>query len=119
MSMLGVALDPATVIVAVDPGKVMNRVWVSNGTGFVAEPVSMPVSRDGIGRLERLLVEHGAVETAIAVDVAAGADPKVDPGNFVVSNRKFKGTTTSCLPLWSPGQDVGQAAAVICTRTYK
>lgn len=48
MSMLGVALDPATVIVAMDPGKVMNRVWVSNGTGLVADPVSLPVSRDGI-----------------------------------------------------------------------
>jgi hypothetical protein len=33
MSMLDVALDPATVIVAVDPGKVINRIWVSNGTG--------------------------------------------------------------------------------------
>jgi hypothetical protein len=34
MSMLEVALNPATVIVAVDPGKVVNRVWVSNGTGL-------------------------------------------------------------------------------------
>ena len=33
MSILDVALDPATVVVAVDPGKVMNRVWVSNGAG--------------------------------------------------------------------------------------
>jgi transposase len=69
MSMLGIALDPATVIVAVDPGKVMNRVWVSNGTGLVAEPVSLPVSRDGISRLERLLVEHGrGVEIVFAVE---------------------------------------------------
>lgn len=48
MSMLEVALDPATVVVAVDPGKVMNRVWVSNGGGLLAEPVSLPVSRDGM-----------------------------------------------------------------------
>jgi hypothetical protein len=34
MPILEVALDPATVIVAVDPGKVLNRVWVSNGTGL-------------------------------------------------------------------------------------
>jgi hypothetical protein len=27
MGMLEVALDPATVVVAVDPGKVANRVW--------------------------------------------------------------------------------------------
>ena len=37
MSMLEVALDPATVIVAVDPGKVLNRVWVSNGAGLLAQ----------------------------------------------------------------------------------
>jgi transposase len=68
MSMLAVALDPATVVVAVDPGKVMNRVWVSNGTGLLAEPVSLPVSREGIGRLERLLVERGAGKPVIAVE---------------------------------------------------
>lgn len=47
MSMLGVALDPATVVVAVGPGKVMNRVWVSNGMGLLVEPVSLPMSREG------------------------------------------------------------------------
>ena len=38
MSMLEVALDPAAVIVAVDPGKVMNRVCVSNGSGLLLSP---------------------------------------------------------------------------------
>ena len=33
MAVLQAALEPSTVVVAVDPGKVMNRVWVSNGTG--------------------------------------------------------------------------------------
>ena len=68
MSMLEVALDPATVIVAVDPGKVLNRVWVSNGVGFVADPVSLPVAGDGIARLERLLSEHGVVDPVIAIE---------------------------------------------------
>jgi transposase len=68
MTMLEVALDPATVIVAVDPGKVMNRVWVSNGRGLLQDPLSLPVSRVGIGRLERLLVEHGAVAPVIAIE---------------------------------------------------
>ena len=52
MSVLEVALDPATVIVAVDPGKVLNRVWVSNGAGLLTEPVSLPVSREGVHVLE-------------------------------------------------------------------
>ena len=68
MSMLEVALDPATVIVAVDPGKVLNRVWVSNGAGLLAEPVSLPVSREGVHVLERLLAERDAAEPVIAVE---------------------------------------------------
>jgi transposase len=68
MSMLGVALDPATVIVAVDPGKVLNRVWMSNGAGLLAEPVSLPVSREGVHVLERLLAERDAAEPVIAVE---------------------------------------------------
>jgi transposase len=68
MSMLKVALDPATVIVAVDPGKVMNRVWVSNGAGLLQDPLSLPVSRGGIGRLERLLGDHGVVAPVIAIE---------------------------------------------------
>ncbi|OBB33372.1 hypothetical protein A5792_09470 [Mycolicibacterium peregrinum] len=68
MSVLDVALDPATVIVAVDPGKVLNRVWVSNGSGLLTAPASLPVSRDGIARLDRLLVEHRATEPVIAIE---------------------------------------------------
>lgn len=58
MDMLEVALDPATVVVAVDPGKVMNRVWVSNGAGLLEEPVSLPVARSGIAALEKMLAAH-------------------------------------------------------------
>ena len=68
MSMLAVALDPATVIVAVDPGKVLNRVWVSNGAGLLAGPVSLPVSREGVQALERLLAGGDAGEPVIAVE---------------------------------------------------
>jgi transposase len=67
MSMLGVALDPATVVVAVDPGKVMNRVWVSNGTGLLEEPVSLPVARAGISALEAMLAAHTG-ERVIAIE---------------------------------------------------
>lgn len=55
---LDVALDPCTVVVAVDPGKVSNRVWVSNGSGLLEEPVSLPVARSGINALEKLLLAH-------------------------------------------------------------
>jgi transposase len=68
MAILEVALDPTTVIVAVDPGKVLNRVWVSNGAGLLEDPVSLPVSREGIGRLERLLSAHARAEPVIAIE---------------------------------------------------
>jgi transposase len=67
MAMLDVALDPATVVVAVDPGKVMNRVWVSNGAGLLEEPVSLPVARSGIAALEKMLAAH-AGEPVIAIE---------------------------------------------------
>ena len=50
MSVLEVALDPATVIVAVDPGKAFNRVWISNGSGMLVDPMSLSVSREGIAQ---------------------------------------------------------------------
>lgn len=67
MAMLEVALDPATVVVAVDPGKVMNRVWISNGGGLLEQPVSLPVARAGIEALERMLASH-AGEAVIAIE---------------------------------------------------
>lgn len=67
MGLLEVALDPATVVVAVDPGKVMNRVWVSNGAGLLEEPASLPVARSGIAVLEKMLAAH-AGERVIAIE---------------------------------------------------
>lgn len=67
MVLLDVALDPATVVVAVDPGKVMNRVWVSNGNGLLEAPVSLPVARAGITALEAMLAVH-AGERVIAIE---------------------------------------------------
>jgi transposase len=68
MSILDVALEPSAVVVAVDPGKVMNRVWVSNGLGLLADPMSLPVSRSGIDQLEALLVAHPAPALVIAIE---------------------------------------------------
>ena len=53
------------VIVAIDPGKAVNRVWVTTGAGLVGEPVSVPTSRDGIDRLGALLDGYGAPVIAL------------------------------------------------------
>ena len=68
MSVLEVALDPSTVIVAVDPGKAFNRVWISNGSGLLADPMSLSVSREGIAQLELALNKHGPDAPVIAIE---------------------------------------------------
>jgi transposase len=54
---------PATsLVVAVDPGKAFNRVWLTTGErGLIGEPVSLPVLRDGVDELERLIAASGVV----------------------------------------------------------
>ena len=50
----------SSLVIAIDPGKAMNRVWLTTGErGLIGEPVSLPVLRDGIDELERLIVESG------------------------------------------------------------
>jgi transposase len=105
MSMLQVALDPATVVVAVDPGKVMNRVWVSNGAGLLEEPVSLPVARSGIAALERMLAVH-AGEHVIAIEATgslhrawAAELERLHPGSlrlFAPSETKAARTQLGC-----------------------
>jgi transposase len=52
---------PATsLVVAIDPGKAFNRVWLTTGEqGLIGEPVSLPVLRDGVDELARLIAESG------------------------------------------------------------
>ena len=71
MSLLQTALEPSTLVLAVDPGKVSNRVWLSDGFGLLAEPVSMPVSRAGLTVVERLVSSHDAGHSAVVVAIEA------------------------------------------------
>lgn len=84
MGLLEVVLDPATVVVAVDPGKVMNRVWVSNGAGLLEEPISLigrPVGDRDIGEDARRawrgagVRDRGDREPASGMGRGAGAAP--------------------------------------------
>ncbi|KAA9105888.1 IS110 family transposase [Microbacterium rhizomatis] len=56
---------------AIDPGKVMNRVWLSDGQGLVTDPVSMPVSRAGIEGLERTVHGHAAGRGRVVIAIEA------------------------------------------------
>ena len=58
--------------VAIDPGKVSNRVWLNNGSGPLAEPASLPVSRTGIAGLEQLVIGRVKQGPVVASEATAG-----------------------------------------------
>jgi hypothetical protein len=46
-------------VVAIDPGKVSNRVWSSTGeAGTVVPPLSLPILRSGLDEVHRLVTDH-------------------------------------------------------------
>ena len=66
---------PATsLVVAVDPGKAFNRVWLTTGEqGLIGEPVTLPVLREGVDELERLIATSGVVGSPVIGLEATGA----------------------------------------------
>jgi transposase len=71
VSLLQAALEPSTLVLAVDPGKVSNRIWLSDGSGLLAEPVSVPVSRDGLAGVERLVSIHAQGHPRVVIAIEA------------------------------------------------
>jgi hypothetical protein len=49
VELLGQAIPATALVVAVDPGKVSNRVWVTSGErGLIGEAASLTVLREGM-----------------------------------------------------------------------
>jgi transposase len=74
VGLLHEALPGSTLVVAIDPGKVSNRVWLSTGeAGEVVPPLSLPVLRPGLERLHRLVIDHvGASGQVFAIEATGG-----------------------------------------------
>lgn len=69
MDLVSAELPAKTLVVAIDPGKVTNRVLLANGEqGLIGEPVSLPTQREGIERLCELIEAAAAPETVIAIE---------------------------------------------------
>jgi transposase len=66
---------PASLLViAIDPGKALNRVWLTSGErGLIGEPVSLPVLRDGVEELARLIDASGVAGPPVIGLEATGA----------------------------------------------
>ncbi len=54
------------VIVAIDPGKVLHRVWITTGDGLLGDPVSLPTSRAGLDRREDIAFVDDQIERLLA-----------------------------------------------------
>lgn len=68
------ALPVDTLVVAVDPGKARNRVWLStDADGLLVDPVTLPVLREGIDELERLVLRHAGSRPPVIAVEATGA----------------------------------------------
>jgi transposase len=68
------AVPVSALVVAVDPGKVSSRVWVTSGErGLIGEPVSLPMLREGIDTLAGLIGASGvAGPPIIGVEATGG-----------------------------------------------
>jgi transposase len=69
VDLVSAELPAKTLVVAIDPGKVSNRVLLATGEqGLIGEPVSLPTQREGIERLCELIKATAAPETVIAIE---------------------------------------------------
>ena len=115
-------------IVAIDPGKVAHRVWVTDRAGMVGEPVSLPNSRAGLERLQALvgaapatyaIEATGALHRAWAAELerrCPGALRTFAPSETVAARsqlgaRRFKTDDRDCAALvWLARQGAGRRA---------
>ena len=74
MELLHAPLASSALVVAIDPGKVTHRVWVTSAEqGLIGEPVSLPVLRDGLQALARLIAASGIPGPPVIAIEATGA----------------------------------------------
>jgi transposase len=117
------------VIVAIDPGKVLNRVWITSGQGLLGEPVSLPTSRVGVDRLEVLVAGGGAPVFALEAtgslhrawaaelerrwpgSLRLFAPSQTQAARTQLGTRRFKTDDRDCAALvWLARQGAGQPA---------
>jgi transposase len=118
------------VIVAIDPGKVLNRVWITSGEGLLGEPVSLPTSRGGLDRLGALvagggspvfaLEATGSLHRAFAAELERRwpgslrlfAPSETQAARAQLGTRRFKTDDRDCAALvWLARQGAGRPAA--------
>jgi len=119
------------VIVAIDPGKAVNRVWVTVADGLVGDPESVPTSRVGVDRVGVLLGGReapvfaleatGSLHRAWAAELERRwpgslrlfAPSETHAARAQLGTRRFKTDDRDCAALvWLARQGAGRRAAV-------
>ena len=73
-SLLQRSLPTTTLVVAIDPGKVRNRIWLStDADGLVIDPLSVPVLRSGLDQVDALVRRHAGDGSPVFAVEATGA----------------------------------------------
>jgi hypothetical protein len=98
---------PATsLVVAVDPGKAFNRVWLMTGErGLIGEPVTLPVMRKGVDELERLIAASGVDGPPVIGLEATGSLPRAWAAEI---ERRWPGSSR----LFAPSETTAQVLAL-------
>jgi transposase len=131
-SLLQKALSAETLVVAIDPGKVSNRVWLVRGEeGLVQDPVSLPTLRAGVDELVRLIAASGSRgEPLIALEATGSlhgawtrelerrfpgrvrllAPSETQAARAQLGSRRFKSDDRDCAALvWLARQGLGRS----------
>ena len=115
-------------VVAIDPGKVTYRVWVTDRGGVIGEPLWLPSSRVGLERLDGLV---GAAPAVFAIEATGAlhrawmaelerrrpgslrlfAPSETQAARTQLATRRFKSDDRDCAALvWLARQGAGRCA---------
>jgi transposase len=130
-SLLHEALPGGTLVVAIDPGKVESRVWLTSGErGLIRDPLSLPTLREGVDELVRLVA--GSSDPLIAIEATGSlhrawtvelerrfpgrvrlfAPSETQAARAQLGSRRFKSDDRDCAALvWLARQGLGRAPA--------
>jgi transposase len=95
-SLLQKSLPVSTLVVAIDPGKVQNRVWLSTDeSGLIVDPLSLSVLGPGLEQLDGLVHRHAGGRTAVFAIEATGGLHRAWVAEL---NRRFPGAVRVFAP---------------------
>ena len=106
------ALPVDTLVVAVDPGKAQNRIWLSTDVdGLLVDPVTLPVLRPGLDELARLISRYRGSGAAVIAIETTGALHQAWAAEL---HKRFPGSVR----LFAPSETVA-ARAQLGSRRFK